>query len=77
MYVRTYSRVHKRAHRQSSHLTGLILTENALAGRIPSAIGQLLQVKHLDLSGNKLIGACIEDSLSCNWQGEKPLPRLH
>ena len=41
--------------------------ENALAGTIPTEIGQLAQLKALAVSTNQLTGACRENSLDCNW----------
>ena len=41
--------------------------ENALAGRIPTEIGQLAQMEGLGLSNNHLTGACRENSLDCTW----------
>ena len=34
--------------------------ENALAGTIPTEIGQLVQLKDLVLDGNQLTGACLQ-----------------
>ena len=34
--------------------------ENALAGRIPTEIGQLAQMEWLGLNGNQLTGACLQ-----------------
>ena len=34
--------------------------ENALAGRIPTEIGQLAQMEGLGLSNNQLTGACLQ-----------------
>ena len=43
------------------------VTENALAGTIPTEIGQLAQLKVLSVHTNQLTGACRENSLDCNW----------
>jgi hypothetical protein len=42
------------------------LPENALAGAIPTEIGQLAQLVHLDLHFNQLTGAS-KNSLDCNF----------
>ena len=41
--------------------------ENALAGAIPTEIGQLAQLVSLDMCWNQLTGACPKNSLECNW----------
>ena len=43
------------------------VTENALAGAIPTESGQLAQLKALSVHTNQLTGACREYSLDCNW----------
>ena len=43
------------------------VTENALAGTIPTEIGQLAQLKVFKVHVNQLTGACRENSLDCNW----------
>ena len=43
-----------------------LVTENVLAGAIPTEIGQLAQLTKLTLSGNQLIGACTGNSLDDN-----------
>ncbi len=43
-----------------------LVTENVLAGAIPTEIGQLAQLKKLDLHENQLIGACTGNSLDDN-----------
>ena len=43
------------------------VTENALAGTIPTEIGQLAQLKVFKVHVNQLTGACCENSLDCNW----------
>ena len=43
-----------------------LVTENVLAGAIPTEIGQLAQLKSLDLNTNQLIGACSGNSLDYN-----------
>ena len=43
------------------------LTETALAGAIPTEIGQLAQLVSLDMRWNQLTGACPKNSLECNW----------
>ena len=43
------------------------VTENALAGTIPTEIGQLAQLKVFKAHMNQLTGACRENSLDCNW----------
>ena len=43
-----------------------LVTENVLAGAIPTEIGQLAQLKSLDLNMNQLIGACSGNSLDYN-----------
>ena len=42
------------------------VSENALAGAIPTEIGQLTQLLNLDLSFNQLTGAS-KNSLHCNF----------
>ena len=42
------------------------VSENALAGAIPTEIGQLAQLVRLDLSYNQLTGAS-KNSLHCNF----------
>ena len=43
--------------------TDLLVPENALAGLIPTQIGQLGHLTHLFLGSNQLTGACGETSL--------------
>ena len=40
---------------------------NALAGPIPTQIGQLVQLTGLRLYGNQLTGSCAQNSLDGNW----------
>ena len=40
--------------------------ENVLAGAIPTEIGQLAQLKNLNLQKNQLIGVCTGNSLDYN-----------
>jgi hypothetical protein len=42
------------------------VTGIALAGAVPTEIGQLAQLKYLKLLQNQLTGACTENSLDCN-----------
>ena len=43
------------------------VTENALAGAVPTEIGQLAQLAVLRLDTNQLTGAWPKNSLDCNW----------
>ena len=43
------------------------VTENALAGAVPTEIGQLAQLTQLSLSFNQLTGAWPKNSLDCDW----------
>ena len=45
------------------------VTGNALAGAIPTEIGQLAQLNTLYVNQNQLAGACTENSLDCNGKG--------
>ena len=42
------------------YTTDGFVPENALAGRIPTEIGQLAQMQWLALNGNQLTGACLQ-----------------
>ena len=50
------------------------MTENVLAGAIPTEIGQLAQLKNLDLHETQLIGACTGNSFGYN--GMRVYPKL-
>ena len=43
------------------------VTENALAGAVPTEIGQLARLTALRLDSNQLTGAWPKNSLLCNW----------
>ena len=45
---------------------------NALAGTIPTEIGQLAQLLFLDMGHNQLTGMCPKNSLDCNWYTSVP-----
>jgi hypothetical protein len=51
---------------------GLLFPENALAGAIPTEIGQLAQLERLDIDNNQLTGTLQQTSLIAKWYSSCP-----